>query len=60
MALMVDKSNIVAFPLNINQHGGFAFVIAYLTLISLLGYPIVYLEVMIGQVSFRNRNHSEF
>ncbi|EDS37051.1 conserved hypothetical protein [Culex quinquefasciatus] len=53
IALSVGLGNVWRFPFTALENGGGAFVIPYLIVLLLVGRPIYYLEMLIGQFSSR-------
>lgn len=53
IALSVGLGNVWRFPFIALENGGGAFLIPYLVVLLLVGRPIYYLEVIIGQFSSR-------
>lgn len=53
IALSVGLGNIWRFPFTALENGGGAFVIPYIIVLILIGKPIYYLEMIIGQFSSR-------
>ncbi|XP_055535859.1 sodium-dependent nutrient amino acid transporter 1-like isoform X2 [Wyeomyia smithii] len=53
IALSVGLGNVWRFPIAALENGGGAFVIPYLIVLLLVGRPIYYLEMLIGQFSSR-------
>ena len=47
VAFSVGLGNVIQFPWLVHQHGGAAFILAYLVLHLLLGQPLLSLEVRI-------------
>jgi NSS family neurotransmitter:Na+ symporter len=50
----VGLGNIWAFPTQVAQNGGGAFLLAYLLLVFILGYPVLVAELLIGRHSQAN------
>lgn len=53
IALSVGLGNVWRFPFIAYQNGGGAFLIPYLVTLILVGRPIYYLEMVLGQFSSR-------
>lgn len=53
IALSVGLGNVWRFPFIALENGGGAFLIPYLVVLLLVGRPVYYLEVIIGQFSSR-------
>jgi len=49
VAFSVGLGNVIQFPWLVHQHGGAAFILAYLVLHLLLGQPLLSLEASLGQ-----------
>ncbi|CAL2040554.1 unnamed protein product [Caenorhabditis brenneri] len=47
--LCIGLSNFLIFPAKVFEYRGGAFVIAYLLMLFAIGYPVLYLELIIGQ-----------
>lgn len=50
MSLAASFGNISRLPSMAAQHGGAAFLVAYVILIVLVGAPLVFLELGVGQI----------
>lgn len=53
IALAIGLGNVWRFPFIALENGGGAFLIPYLIVLLLIGQPIYYLELLIGQFSSR-------
>lgn len=53
IAMSVGLGNVWRFPFTALENGGGAFVIPYLIVLTLIGRPIYYMEMLIGQFSSR-------
>lgn len=53
ISLSVGLGNVWRFPFTALENGGGAFLIPYLTVLFLVGKPVYYLEMLIGQFSSR-------
>lgn len=53
IAMSVGLGNVWRFPFTALENGGGAFLIPYLIVLFLIGKPIYYLEMIIGQFSSR-------
>jgi len=53
IALSVGLGNVWRFPFTALENGGGAFVIPYLIVLILVGKPVYYLEMLLGQFSSR-------
>lgn len=53
IALCVGLGNVWRFPFIALENGGGAFLIPYLIILLLIGQPVYYLELIIGQFSSR-------
>ncbi|XP_070198562.1 uncharacterized protein [Littorina saxatilis] len=49
MSLAVGTRSVIQFPSLAMQHGGGAFTFVYLLLMSMLGLPLLYMEMVLGQ-----------
>lgn len=54
IALSVGLGNVWRFPFTALDNGGGAFVIPYVIVLFLVGKPVYYLEMVIGQFSSRS------
>lgn len=54
IALSVGLSNIWRFPYVAYENGGGAFVVPYIIIIALIGRPVYFMEMVMGQFSSRN------
>ena len=48
-AMVIGLSNLMVFPLNIQRYGGVSYFIAFVLISIFLGYPMIILEVGVGQ-----------
>ena len=48
-SMMIGFNNLMAFPLNFQKYGGVSYFVAYVLICIFLGYPIMVLEVGVGQ-----------
>lgn len=53
IAMSVGLGNVWRFPFVALENGGGAFLIPYLVILALIGRPLYYLEMLIGQFSSR-------
>lgn len=53
IAMSVGLGNIWRFPFIANRNGGGAFLIPYLVVLTLIGRPMYYMEMALGQFSSR-------
>lgn len=53
IALSVGLGNIWRFPFIVNRNGGGAFLIPYIIILTLVGRPMYYMEMALGQFSSR-------
>lgn len=53
ISLSVGLGNVWRFPFTALENGGGAFIIPYLIVLFLVGKPVYYLEMLIGQFSSR-------
>lgn len=54
IAMSVGLGNVWRFPFTALDNGGGAFLIPYLVVLAIIGRPLYYLEMVIGQFSSRN------
>lgn len=53
IAMSVGLGNVWRFPFVALENGGGAFLIPYLVILALIGRPLYYLEMLVGQFSSR-------
>lgn len=51
IAMSVGLGNIWRFPFIVHRNGGGAFLISYLVVLTLIGRPMYYMEMLLGQFS---------
>lgn len=57
IAMSVGLGNVWRFPFAALENGGGAFLIPYLIVLLIIGRPIYYLEMLLGQFSSRSNIH---
>ncbi len=50
----VGLGNVWRFPYQVGEYGGAAFLVVYLTLIALIGFPVILVEFTVGRYTERN------
>lgn len=54
IAMSVGLGNVWRFPFTALENGGGAFLIPYLIVLAIIGRPLYYLEMILGQFSSRS------